>query len=592
MTKNRSFVFVALACTGFFITEKATGQDTINSWSLGGNTNANINSKFGTINTVDLKFITSNEERMRIARDGNVYIGKNLTALGKTFLKEEVVMGKDLNVLGNIFFAGSLRLGTTRSNSCSVLDISSNNKGVLLPRMTMVQRNAIESPALGLLVYQTDSIPGFYCYNEGWRPLTSDLTSSPNLSLSNLSSTAINNHLLPNLTSDKDLGSIDKKWRNIYLSSSLNSDTVKTAYLNTNILTVAGGGIRVTDASKGVEATGTYGVYAEGLFMGLYGSSRGYYGIYGSSASGIGIYGSSDSYYGISGYSFSNSGIRGDSYYGVGGNFLSTYNNGIQATTKFGAYAGLFEGDILVTNTYSTSDKNLKKNVKELDNALSIINKLRPRNYQFRNDGKYADMNLPKGNHFGLIAQEVEEVLPSLVKESAYGITKLRSQEKGKLPDDPAKRVEANEKIQVKAVNYTELIPIVIKGMQELNEAKDKQIEDLQRQINELKDAIKEIVKSNGPANLTPVPSKAYLSQNFPNPFASNTTISYYVPTTAKNAHITLTDINGRVLKTFTATKGDGQISIRNKEFSSGTYQYSLVVDGLQIATRQLVISR
>lgn len=46
---------------------------------------------------------------------------------------------------------------------------------------------------------------------------------------------------------------------------------------------------------------------------------------------------------------------------------------------------------------------------------MSIINKLKPKNYEFRNDGKYAAMNLPKGNHYGLIAQELEEVLPNLV---------------------------------------------------------------------------------------------------------------------------------------------------------------------------------
>ncbi|MEJ7676440.1 MAG: tail fiber domain-containing protein [Segetibacter sp.] len=48
---------------------------------------------------------------------------------------------------------------------------------------------------------------------------------------------------------------------------------------------------------------------------------------------------------------------------------------------------------------------------------MSIIKQLKPRNYEFINDQKYASLNLPKGNHYGLIAQDLEEVLPALVKE-------------------------------------------------------------------------------------------------------------------------------------------------------------------------------
>jgi trimeric autotransporter adhesin len=48
----------------------------------------------------------------------------------------------------------------------AILDIKSTTKGLLLPRMTLAQRNAIPSPANGLMIYQTDNTPGFY-YNSG-----------------------------------------------------------------------------------------------------------------------------------------------------------------------------------------------------------------------------------------------------------------------------------------------------------------------------------------------------------------------------------------------------------------------------------------
>jgi len=47
----------------------------------------------------------------------------------------------------------------------SMLDIKSTSAGLLIPRMTETQRNAIGSPATGLIIYQTDGTSGFYYYN-------------------------------------------------------------------------------------------------------------------------------------------------------------------------------------------------------------------------------------------------------------------------------------------------------------------------------------------------------------------------------------------------------------------------------------------
>lgn len=64
--------------------------------------------------------------------------------------------------------------GSTANNS-ALLDVKSNDKGVLIPRMSKAQKNAIPSPATGLLVFQNapDST-GFYFYNgTGWNWLSS-----------------------------------------------------------------------------------------------------------------------------------------------------------------------------------------------------------------------------------------------------------------------------------------------------------------------------------------------------------------------------------------------------------------------------------
>ena len=53
--------------------------------------------------------------------------------------------------------------GSAPDNS-AMLDVKSTVKGLLIPRMTQTQRNAIVSPANGLMIFQTDNIPSLY-YN-------------------------------------------------------------------------------------------------------------------------------------------------------------------------------------------------------------------------------------------------------------------------------------------------------------------------------------------------------------------------------------------------------------------------------------------
>ncbi|HNY02762.1 MAG TPA: tail fiber protein [Bacteroidales bacterium] len=63
----------------------------------------------------------------------------------------------------------SINTTGTAPAASAMLDVQSQAKGVLFPRMTKAQRTAIASPATGLLVYQTDAPTGypagFYYYN-------------------------------------------------------------------------------------------------------------------------------------------------------------------------------------------------------------------------------------------------------------------------------------------------------------------------------------------------------------------------------------------------------------------------------------------
>jgi hypothetical protein len=56
-------------------------------------------------------------------------------------------------------------IGTRSPNISAVLDIQSADKGLLIPRMSLDQRNGINSPANGLMIYQTNENSGFYFFN-------------------------------------------------------------------------------------------------------------------------------------------------------------------------------------------------------------------------------------------------------------------------------------------------------------------------------------------------------------------------------------------------------------------------------------------
>ncbi|HYK45340.1 MAG TPA: tail fiber domain-containing protein [Parafilimonas sp.] len=66
----------------------------------------------------------------------------------------------------NIFpSTGAAGIGTTTPDASSLLEVKSTTKGILVPRVTKNQRDAIATPATGLLIYQTNSTPGFYYYS-------------------------------------------------------------------------------------------------------------------------------------------------------------------------------------------------------------------------------------------------------------------------------------------------------------------------------------------------------------------------------------------------------------------------------------------
>jgi len=89
-------------------------------------------------------------------------------------------------ILPVISWAQGVGVGTTTPSPSAALEIKSTTQGLLLPRMTALQRAAIVNPAGGLLVFQTDATPGVYYYSgSAWMLLTGTAASTPTSPVNN-----------------------------------------------------------------------------------------------------------------------------------------------------------------------------------------------------------------------------------------------------------------------------------------------------------------------------------------------------------------------------------------------------------------------
>jgi hypothetical protein len=339
-----------------------------------------------------------------------------------------------------------------------------------------------------------------------------------------------------------------------------------------------------------------------------------YRAMYSNTRYGTAIYGVSGEHTGVRGYSFLGVGIEGFGPIGVKGIGNSQYRKGVvgiaiqdgiavegrnegssgyggvfsgtvglRATGASFTYAAEFLGKVYASNGFVTSDGNLKENILEIENAISIIGKLKPYHYEFKKEIKYQFLHLPEGKHYGLIAQDVEEVLPNLVSTANHE----------ELKDEDVLGKQKRQFITIKAVNYVELIPIMVKAMQEQsaeNKSLKEQLADQQIQITELRQMILDLKNGNSRA-ITSI--GAFLEQNSPNPVNRSTLIRYSIPEHTSNAHLSVTNVKGQLIKTVTiSNKGLGQLNLDTSTLASGIYTYTLYVDGQFADSKQLIVTR
>ncbi len=595
------------------------GMESKAQWNLTGNNNATATSLLGTTNSVSLNLATKNATRLTIDTLGRVGIGTTtmpnifsikgsggVPAASWANAGAPLFTGFGEQLSGNADFI--LGMGSSLSVARPVF-IGRRSRGTLAAPAAVVSNDQLMSfltSGYDGTSFQNPAAVDFYVDGTptaGNVPARISFVTGSNggnraerLRIGNTGDIAVNNTQLT-VTAATGNVSVGSGNFSVAKNSSLkglvgvNGDTLSGTALN----------IQADATHNGIVVADPVNKYI--LYSSKSGINQGIYVAKSSATSTNGcITGVGANFsIGLEGYASKGNGVFaqndtiGAALYATSGKSIGVYGS----TGNPSSYAGYFNGDVFSSGQYVGSDARLKTNITDFGNALQIISALQPKNYDFKREGNYSLLQLPQGNHYGLIAQEVEKILPNLVKETSVEIKGKRSADG--LNTDGA----TSTRVNFKAVNYTELIPVIIKAMQEQEanaKAQATQLEEQKNLLNQQSQQIAELValvEKLSPGAKSAVATSAIklstttLEQNVPNPPVGNaTTIGYNISKAGAKATLVITDIYGKTIKQTELTNtGKGLLKVDTTGLSAGTYIYSLVVDGKMMESKKMTVA-
>lgn len=214
---------------------------------------------------------------------------------------------------------------------------------------------------------------------------------------------------------------------------------------------------------------------------------------------------------------------------------------------------------------YTFSDATLKENVQPVPDALEKVLKLRGVTYFYKKTGDDKSGEA-QAKQLGLIAQEVEKIIPEVVSTNEKGI---------------------------KSITYGNLVALLIESTKEQNKLVSDQkekIAELQQKVESLSSQLNSCCKSGEAISVIAASS---LSQNIPNPFTENTEIAYSIGAPVQKAALHIFDMQGTLIRTYDNLKaGTGRLVINGGELKAGMYLYSLIADEKEVDTKRMILTK
>jgi hypothetical protein len=271
------------------------------------------------------------------------------------------------------------------------------------------------------------------------------------------------------------------------------------------------------------------------------------------------------------------------------------------------AYAGYFAGAVLTSggSLWGASDQTFKDSIQPLINTDSVLMQIETVSFNYKQTGNAQQLNLPKGIRFGVLAQQIEQVIPSIVREVTHPA----------IYDTLG--METSAAFTYKVVDMSQLVPLMLNDLQKKSlviETLNNQIDTLEASVASLTtrlDLLENCLSSlipglcteqsalplniaDGVTNIQTVGlsdrNAIVLDQNVPNPFAESTIIRYHLPKSVIKAQIHFYDAAGKLVNSIQIDgRGEGQLSVFAQDLSSGTYTYALVADGQVMDTKRMI---
>ncbi len=248
------------------------------------------------------------------------------------------------------------------------------------------------------------------------------------------------------------------------------------------------------------------------------------------------------------------------------------------------------DGNVRADAFIVASDRRLKTDIKSYEYGLKEALQVNPVSFKYNNR---VSENTEE-THIGVVAQELQQIAPELVEEFTHVIYEY--------DEDGTQRYVGEETyLQVRDSEVKWMLFNAVKAQQEELDAKDAELKDLAAQVAELKEMVQTL--AGQPTSNTTTSEKldvklegtsqVALGQNIPNPFTTETTIEYTVEDDFTTAEMRIFDMNGRLMHTEPITQsGAGVVNIQTANMQSGTYSYSLVVDGKVLGTKSMIMAK